>query len=74
MAAAAIAQSTQQAADIAVENHGSIFLFQGLTAEGQAWLEDNLVDPMMFGGAFAVEHRCAEDIAYGAVSDGLRLV
>lgn len=64
---------TQQA-DIAVENHGSIFLFQGLTAEGNAWLQDNLVDATMFGGAFAVEHRCAEDIAYGAIGDGLRLI
>lgn len=70
----AAAATIAQQADIAVENHGSIFLFQPLTPAGKNWLEDNLVEPMMFGGAFAVEHRCAEDIAYGAVSDGLRLV
>ena len=60
--------------DIRIDNHGSLFLFHGVTQDGQVWLETHL-DPEVqkCGEAFVVEHRYANDIAVGAVADGLKV-
>lgn len=58
--------------DIRIENCGSIILFQPLTAPGHEWLE-NHTDGMWYGGALAVDPRYAQDIAEGAVDDGLEV-
>lgn len=58
--------------DVLIENHGSIILFRPLTPDGDAWIENNIgSDAQYFGDALAVEHRYAEDIAEGMMSDGL---
>jgi len=59
--------------DIQVQNYGSIFLFVPLTEAGEEWLRAN-TDGTWFGGALAVEHRYARDLADGAIEDGLILV
>lgn len=53
-----------KAEDVQVENHGSIFLFRPLTDEARTWLVEH-TDGQWFGGALAVEHRYAADLANG---------
>lgn len=59
-------------ADIQVENHGTLFLFRPLTPEGKEWLETATVtEPWQWlGGALAVEHRYANNLAEAAHYDG----
>jgi hypothetical protein len=60
--------------DIIIENHGTIFLLRAVTQQGQVWLETNLDQSgEKWGEAYVVEHRYAEDIALGAVRDGLKV-
>ncbi|MCH8978023.1 MAG: hypothetical protein IH945_02115 [Armatimonadetes bacterium] len=61
-------------ADIAVENHGSIFTFAGLTDAGRGWLAENVDARGEAGYPIYCEHRFAYGIAEGAQSDGLTLV
>ncbi len=56
--------------DIRVENHGSLFLFQPLTAAGTDWLAEH-TDAQYFGTAAAVEPRYALDLAQAMLDDGL---
>lgn len=67
---------TKVSADIEVENGGSLFLFRPLTDAGREWLNENTeTEPYQwFGGALAVEHRYAQDLAQGALNDGLRVI
>lgn len=55
--------------DIEIANHGSIFMFHPLTDAARTWLEEN-TDGQWLGGALAVEHRYARDLADGAISEG----
>jgi len=58
--------------DFVVENHGSIFLLQPLTAAANSWVEKHLSeDHMTFGGSVVVEHRFIADIVRGIQDDGL---
>jgi hypothetical protein len=59
--------------DIVFENHGSIVLIRGLSAAGQAWLNENVGDDetQYFGNAIAAEPRYVRAIMYGAVEAGL---
>lgn len=60
--------------DIAVANHGSLFLFLPKSDRGNEWLDDNVgTDAQWFGPALAVEHRYAEALAAGMIQDGLTL-
>ena len=67
--------ATTVVVDLQVENHGSIFLFRPLTDEGRVWLDENTETEgwQWLGGALAVEHRYAADLAYGAQADGLEV-
>lgn len=60
--------------DVTIENHGSIFLFHLHTDAAEEWVETHVPgDAMFFGGALAVEHRYAEDLAGGMLDDGLEV-
>ena len=61
--------------DVEIENHGTLFTFALLTPAAIAWANDNLPDDCpRFWGRLAVEHRYAESIANGMLSDGLLVV
>lgn len=58
--------------DVTVQNGGSVFLFHLHTEAARAWVAEHVSEERtMFGDALAVEHRYAEDLAAGMVSDGL---
>lgn len=59
--------------DFLVVNHGSIVTFKPLTDDAQEWCEEKLQgeDTLMFGGAYVVEPRYADDIMEGIINDGL---
>ena len=58
--------------DFELSGHGTVYLFQPLTPEARAWVEEYLpADAMWFGGAVVVEHRYIGDIVGGAIGDGL---
>lgn len=60
--------------DVFVENHGSIFLFQPLTAAAEEWIAANVSgEPMRYAGALVVEPRYARDLAAGMLADGLHI-
>jgi hypothetical protein len=62
--------------DIIVENHGSIFLIRPVSDTGHDWLDEH-VSPepwQLFGGALAVDPRCAWDIVQGMQADGLNVI
>lgn len=60
--------------DVAVENHGSIFLFRPQTEAGREWIDANVQDDATwFGGALVVEHGYAFNLTDGMISDGLRV-
>jgi hypothetical protein len=59
--------------DFAVSDQGTVVLFNPLTVEARAWL-DNMVsfEPwQMFGRALAVDHRYAQDLYDGIINDGM---
>lgn len=60
--------------DVRVTGHGTIYLFDPLTARARDWIAENVSDESSwFAGALAVEHRYAADLAAGMVCDGLSL-
>ena len=63
----------EPAVDIQIENHGSIFLIQGTSGRGQAWLDENVgnKETQYWGNAVVCEPRYVADVAYGAVEAGL---
>ena len=65
-------QKHKETPDFKIENHGSIILFRPITKEAREWLDFNCTpEPWQwFGGALAVEPRCAPDIHEGLVNDG----
>lgn len=61
-------------ADLSIQNEGSIYLLRSHTDAGKAWIEEHIPeDAQTFGGAIVVEHRFIEDIAAGAINDGLEV-
>ena len=63
-----------KASDVVVENHGSVFLFQPLTAAAEAWIAEHVSDDAIrYAGALVVEPRYARDLAAGMLADGLRV-
>lgn len=60
--------------DLAVESHGSIFLFRPQTQAGREFLAEHAPDEAQwFGLALVVEHRYANDWALNALEQGLAL-
>jgi len=59
--------------DFIVQNHGSIFILQALTAAAQEWVADHIPDDAQTWGAngIVVEHRYISDIVDGIQGDGL---
>ena len=60
------------APDFQVENHGSIILLRPATDEAKQWLNFNCApEPWQwFGGAMAVEPRCASNLIEGLREEG----
>ena len=61
--------------DIEVLNQGSILVFKPLTKIAKAWIKENVhleSWQMWAGGAFTVDHRCAENLIHGMRKAGLR--
>lgn len=61
--------------DVEVENHGSVFMFRPRTELAKEWVAAHvqLEDWQWMGGAFAVEHRYAGDLALGMIDAGLEV-
>jgi hypothetical protein len=59
--------------DIKFANHGSIFLIRGISAAGQAWLDENVGndETLFFGDAIVAEPRYVVAIAQSALDAGL---
>jgi hypothetical protein len=65
--------SNPELIDIAFENHGSIVLIRGVSAAGQAWLDENIGndETQYFGNAVVAEPRCCQPIFEAALYAGL---
>jgi len=48
-----------------IKQSGSIVLFKPETKFAEEWWEENVEDSQTIGGAYAVEHRYADDIIEG---------
>ncbi len=61
--------------DVKIENCGTLFMFEPVTAEAKEWVDENLglESWQWFGKRFAVEHRYAGDLIDGMAGDGLEL-
>jgi hypothetical protein len=59
--------------DIRVSNHGSVCLLHPLNAVGQKWLEENIIEPVYFGAAFACDPRYVFSVVDGACAEGLEV-
>jgi len=58
--------------DVSISKHGTLFLFRPNTDAAKSWITEHVAgDALWFGGALAVEHRYAEDLAAGMLEDGL---
>ena len=69
--------TTDDTADLAIQNHGTFFLFHPLTDAARAWIGEHFTnrdDAQFFGHALVVEHRYARELARLATQDGLRVV
>ncbi len=63
-----------RAADIRVENHGSIYLLHPRTKRAARWLDEVIAeDAQYWGDAVVVEPRYVADIVNGAREDGLEV-
>ncbi len=63
-------------ADVNVENHGSLFLFQLNNEGAQKWVDENVYAPDRLGlgeGMLIVEARYAADIAEAMVREGFEV-
>lgn len=61
--------------DVIVENHGSIFVVQPLTAAGREWIEEHVQsEPYQWlGGGLCVEHRYVAGLVDGMIDAGLEV-
>lgn len=68
-------ETVTELADYAVENHGTLFLFEPLTQEAEDHIATNVGDEAQFmGRALVVEHRYARDLAARLQDEGWRVV
>lgn len=61
--------------DIAVQDHGSVAMLEGLTTDGKEWLEENIhVESWQrFGGGIACEPRMVAAVVEAARDAGLEV-
>lgn len=59
--------------DLTFSGSGSVYLLHAHTVAGQEWIDQNVcAEPYQYiGYAIAVEWRYVDDIANGAINDGL---
>lgn len=55
--------------DLRIENHGSIIIFQPMSAECREWLEAN-TDGQWYAGGLVCEPRYASDLTEGLLEAG----
>lgn len=62
-----------QTADVLVENHGTLWLFNLLTDSAREWVDSNVEVPdyMWRCGGFCCEHRCGPSLVEGMREEGL---
>jgi hypothetical protein len=61
-------------ADLSVDNHGSILILRGETAEGKDWISEHIPsDAQSWCGGVVVEPRYLDAIVEGAMNDGLEV-
>lgn len=61
-----------QTADLDFANCGSLFVLSANTDAGRDWIAENIPeDAMQWGAGIVVEPRYVDDIANGAMADGL---
>src|ERR1700739_173551 len=63
-------------ADVTVRNEGSIIMLTPVSAEGKAWIDENLglESWQWLGNSCAIEWRYAPDIVHGMMDDGLEVI
>lgn len=67
--------SKEEAPDVRVYNHGSIWTIHPMTAAAWSWLDTNLGPSCpRLGDAFAIEARYIVDILDGLTGDGLTMI
>jgi hypothetical protein len=59
--------------DVEIEDQGSIILFRLATDAAEAWWKENVSPGQMLGGRYVVEHRYADSVIEGMMSDGLNV-
>ena len=58
--------------DLAFSGSGSVYLLHAYSDAGREWIAEHIPDDAMtLGSAIAVEWRFVDDIANGAMADGL---
>lgn len=58
--------------DLIFKNHGSLVLLYPMSDLGLDWVDENISEERMdYGGAIVCEPRYVNDIAEGAIIDGL---
>ncbi len=66
-------KAMKAATDVLVGNSGSIFTFTPLTNAARNWIAENVQAEswQWLGGALAVDHHFARDLAQGMIDSGL---
>ena len=62
--------------DLAIQNHGSLYLFHPLTEAAREWIAEHFTgraEVQFVGRALVVEHRYARQLAEQAAQDGLHV-
>lgn len=59
--------------DFQLIDEGTIVLLFPFTNRANEWLSENVLDPLMFGNALAIEPRYANDIVNGLIDDDLTI-
>lgn len=59
--------------DVEIEDQGSIILFRLATDAAKTWWKENVSPGQILGGRYVVEHRYADSVIEGMMSDGLNV-
>ena len=59
--------------DIRIQNEGTIFLFEPVSDDCQAWWDEHVEEGMTYCGMNVVEHRCAASIIDGLTEAGFSI-
>jgi hypothetical protein len=57
--------------DFFLAHHGSISTLLPMTPDAKQWVDENVPDPMYWGGSIVIEPRYVDDIVAGIREEGL---